>query len=151
MKTLIGLLLTAFAALAQDANPPPNYAVQFYGTNALGYPFYWPQRTESIGTNTTADAPWVVLTQAQLDQIVATNKTAFEAAKSNRLAAAQAALSANLADFLAKMDKIEAWMDKTSGTNTLSNNQRDNAINDICQTFKKLRRVLVGLYQSQGE
>lgn len=120
-------------------------AVKFYGAgNSQGLPQYWPQIVQP-GTN--APSGFVLLTQAQLDSIVATNQAAYTAWESNKTATAQAKLDADMADFLAKMDKIETWIDKTQGTNTLSNNQRDNAINDICQTFKKVRPILKRLYE----
>lgn len=143
MKFLLILLLFPIAVAAQ------NCAVKFYGTNVSGIPEYWPRQVQAIGTNTVVAPPFVLMTQEQLNDCVITNQPTYDKWSSNQTYAAQAKLDADLADFLAKMDKIETWIDRTSGTNSLTNAQRDSAINDICQTFKKLRRALVNLYKPE--
>lgn len=124
-----------------------NYSVKLYGSNPSGIPENWPERVQPIGGGTNVTAPYVLMSASVLDNCIATNKAAYTAWESNQTYSAKAKLDADLADFLTKMDKIETWIDKTSGTNSLSNNQRDNAINDICQTFKKIRPILKNLYQ----
>lgn len=149
MKTFFALLLTAFTALAQTATnaPPPNYAVKFHsGTNWTG-PTYWPKAYETIGTNTVVEPGWTVYSESNFLVLLATNKVAFDAWHAQQAAINAANLASDLADFNSKLDKIESWIDKTSGTNSLNNAQRDNAINDVCQAFKKLRKVLVKIYQ----
>lgn len=134
-------------ALAQSA-PENKVAVKFYGTNSAGLPQFWPHIVQP-GTN--APAGFVLLAQAQLDTIIATNRPAYLAWESNQTAQAQAKLDASLQDFLAKMDKIDLWIERTSGTNTLSNNQRDAAINDLAQTFRKLKPILRKLVEQETQ
>lgn len=147
MKTIacIFLVISALTASAQ------NWAALYIGPNTNGVPTNYPVSARWLGTNTAVQAGEVRVTDAQLKALVSAGEAAYrastEAARSNALWSAQAKLDADMADFLAKMDKIETWIDRTSGTNSLSNSQRDNAINDICQTFKKLRPILKSLYQ----
>lgn len=147
------ILFMALSSMAQDDTnappPPPNYAVKFYGANTNSIPQFYPAQMASIGTNSAVSDGWFLFTQAQLDDLIATNAAAFRVANSNMLVSARTRQDADLADFLAKMDKLNVWIDRTSGTNSLSNAQRDSAINDICQTFKKLRRALVNLYKPE--
>lgn len=138
------LLLLIFASMSVQAQ---SVAVKFYGTNnAAGLPPFWPQVVQP-GTN--APSGFVLLTQAQLDNIIATNQPAYASWESNKTYVAAAKLSDDLADLITKLDKVETWIDKSSGTNTLSANQMNNAINDICRAFKKLRPVLRELYKPE--
>ena len=100
MKYLLILSLAAFTAFAQvDTNTPPNYAVQFYGPgNVQGYPQFWPKNVQNIGTDTNAAAGWSFMTQAQLDDCIATNKVAFEASKTIYLQSAQTSIATSISN-----------------------------------------------------
>lgn len=140
MRTLIVLLFSASSLLAQT------FIVQFYGTNSIGIPAYWPKQVQP-GTN--APPGFVILTKLDLDQIISTNQPAYRAWESNKTAQAEQKSADDFADLMAKLDKVESYIEKSSGTNSLSANQMNNAINDICRAFKKLRPVLKDNYKPE--
>lgn len=140
MKYIIVLLFSANALMAQ-------YVAVVFNSQSSGAPTnLWAECYYQATTNTRP--PQVLFTVEDFNAYMATNMASFMSWQTNAVNP-QFKLQQDLADFLAKMDKIETWIDKTQGSNSLTNAQRDNAINDLCQTFKKLRPVLKEIYKPQ--
>ena len=151
MKTLVlALFLSALSVQAQTIS------VKFYGseTNAetYGIPYYWPAQVQP-GTI----AGFVLMTQAQLDGIIATNQAAYTAWESNKTYVAKAALDANLARLVVLFNQIPAA--RTQMTNiqnsTIGNvaaastaiKTQANVINGILEELQRLGPVLKQIYK----
>lgn len=138
MKTLFLFLLSALTLHAQSV------AVKFYGTNnAAGLPPFWPQVVQP-GTN--APNGFVLLTQAQLNNIVATNQPAYTAWESNKSYVAKAKLDANITRLLQLYDGIATARTTLRGfadaTNTLSTAQLTTAVRQMADYQEKIMEFL---------
>ena len=147
------LLVTAFSVIADEA-------VKFYGAgNSFGLPEYWPQVIQHDATN--APAGFVLLTQAQLDEIISTNQPAYNLWESNRAYIAQAKLDANLARIVELFQQIPAG--RTSMTNimnaTISNVAQAsthiktlaNVMDKILEELQRLGPVLKEAYKPETD
>lgn len=151
MRCLFTFLLIIFLvpviAQEQTNSPPPNYAVQFYGVNTNGYPFYWPRTQETVGTNTQASPPWVVFTPEQYADLIATNLAAFTIAKSNRLWLVNQTVTANLAALVWSYSNLQWCADNWTSVTNLNNLKI--AVKAEGDVLLKLRPVLNGLYHGE--
>ena len=151
MKIILALLATCILASAQtDTNappPPPNYAVQFWGVNADGYPRYYPSRIESIGTNAVLYAPWVLFSEAQLGNLIATNLAAFRVAKSNAQYSARVSVDANVGALITSFSNLQWCADNWASVTNL--NTLKIAVKAEGDVLLKLKPVLRQMYDGK--
>lgn len=156
MKPFFSLLFAAVClnVAAQDIttlNAPNRYAVMFNGTNDVELGQYFPVNIQLLTEASNPPAPAMLMTYAQITECQRTNYTAYSPVLNSRYLLAQRKQADDWADFVAKLDKLETWIDKTAGTNSLNNAQRDNAINDICKAFQKVKPILKDAYKAQQQ
>lgn len=156
---------SAFSGLAQvDTNPTPvpatNYAVQFYGVNTNGYPYYWPK----ANMNVVDSAPdgWVFFSKLDYDTLIATNRSAMTLAKSNRQWQATQVITANSARLLLLYDGIQDARTQlrnfANATNSLTVSQLTVATREIANYEEKLMEfiqrlgpVLKAIYKAEED
>lgn len=154
MKTPLILLFSGFLAFGQD------YSVCFYGPgNPDGLPEFWPKTVQPGATNLPAG--FVAMTQAALDDCIATNKPAYTAWQSNRVYVAQAKISANLARIVELFQQIPTG--RASMTNTMNATISNvsqasthiktmaNVLDKILEELQRLGPVLKDIYRPESD
>ena len=142
MKTITALVL--FALLGFSARSQ-NYAVLIWGTNNQGYPQFYPRAAQPIGTNTTAEPGWLVVTTDQLNTIIRTNLQAYNAALSNNVYLSQQRENAALEKLSLSYSNLQWCADNwESATNLAALKIAVKAEGDV---LLKLRPILQAIYK----
>lgn len=120
-----------------------NVAVRFYGSNPDGLPANWPVQVQPCGTNTSV-AGFSVMTQAELNAIISTNRAAYTAWESNKIFAAQAKLNENMTRLLTlynQIPKARTWTASTLTTCTNIDASLASGTNSNAQIIARVRQI----------
>lgn len=154
MTRLLLFLFSTVAVLGQ------NFAVRL-GPVADGTINNWPVQVQPIGTNTSVDAPFLLMTKAQIAECIASNQPAMTSWESNKLWQANAKRDANLARIVALFQQIPAArvQMQTISTNASMTQaqaiaavrQEANVIDGILEELQRLGPVLKQIYKPEED
>lgn len=155
MKRLI-LLFTLLPVVSIGQN----FAVRL-GPAADGTIQNWPVQVQPIGTNTTVASPFLLMTQAQISECMASNQPAMTAWESNKLWQANAKRDANLARIVALFNQIPsarsnaAFIQSTGLTNVATISaavkMEANILEGILEELQRLGPVLKQIYKPEED